>query len=422
MGFLDNLNRAFFSLTYNPEASKAYDEQNQKAAGAVDELKDQVKGYRKTREKIIGEGKASDYFKTNSIARITEWENWIEKNAGLAAGDYSRKSTEMKTQWDGILNINVIVSDMGRIPEFLDLFLKDKDMKIPTPQKDEIKKLKADAEKYFAKINKETPADILQKREEFAKRFDDIQKKIPENFEDINNSAEVANAALDLAIAIQEAQLDRYKQAIENKEAADETTFQWKRLFDRSFDYFAFGFTTAWPYVFGTVFAMIVANDAIGRTPIMRFFYFAFIFLNFTFNMLPGNFIPYVIMAYYILYRVPNAVNFSNIVESLKGKSAGPWLDYMKAPVLFGFLPVMEAEPDEPVFWMLRLFKYSPSDYDGLAKKKKNAYLESCAKLVGKKYSEVRTLDQVMCDLKSALLNSPKDPFAEAVTALKKEL
>ena len=97
MGFLESINRAFFNLTYNEKASQAYDEQSEKAAGAVEDVKKQIQGYRNQREKLVAADKATEYYATNSLARITEWENWLEKNGGLASGDYTQKSTEMKT-------------------------------------------------------------------------------------------------------------------------------------------------------------------------------------------------------------------------------------------------------------------------------------------------------------------------------------
>ena len=66
MGIGETINRALFNLTYDEKASQAYDEQSTKAAGAVEELKKQIQGYRTTREKIIGAGESTDYFSTNS--------------------------------------------------------------------------------------------------------------------------------------------------------------------------------------------------------------------------------------------------------------------------------------------------------------------------------------------------------------------
>ncbi len=275
MGFFESINRAFFNLTYNEQASKAYDEQNEKAAGAVEDIKKQIQGYRDTREKIIGANEASDYFSKNSLSRITEWENWVEKNSGLAAGDYSKKSTEMKTQWDSILNVNKLVKEMSRIGPFIDLYLKDKETKIPNAQKNELDTLKADAEKYYNNIIKQTPADIVAKRDEFNRRFEEIQKKIPENFEDLKESFEDTSAApTNLVQGTDQERFEAYRKQVEERELANENTFQFSRLFSRAITYAFKGFATIYPFFFGIVFAMIIANDAIGRPAPYRIFYF----------------------------------------------------------------------------------------------------------------------------------------------------
>ena len=204
MGFIESINRAFFNLTYNEKASQAYDEQNQKAAGAVEDIKKQIEGYRNARDKLLAANQATDYYASNSLARITEWENWLGKNGGLASGDYTQKSTEMKTQWESITNANKIVQEVERIPAFLDLFLKDKDTKVPNQQRKDILKLKQQAEDYLKGINKQTPADIIAKRDTFNADFMEIQKKIPENFEDLKEGFEAADTQLTLLQGIKE--------------------------------------------------------------------------------------------------------------------------------------------------------------------------------------------------------------------------
>lgn len=419
---MDSVNRAMFNLTYNEQASKAYDEQNEKAAGAVEDLKKQIQGYRSTRDKIVGAGAASDYFAKNSLSRITEWENWLEKNGGLAAGDYSKKETEMKTQWEGILNVNTIVKELQRIPAFLDLYVKDKDTSIPAAQKQEIKTLKESAETYFKKIINQTPADIVAKRDEFNRQFEEIQKKIPENFEDLKEPFTDASARAPVTLnqGIEETNFTTYKNQVEKKEQADENTFNLKRLWARSVEYFSLGFATFWPYVFGIVFAMIVANDAIGRPAQYRIFYFIFMFLLFQICLIPG--FPFLVFLYY-LYRSFRAVHWANVF-TLNPK--GPRLDYLKAPVLFAFLPIFEGRADEKVPWYLSVFKYDVNRYGGLAKKRQIAYEMQSASLVGKDLDAAavgltpQSFDEILCDLKSIVTGSSRGTLKDVVDALGK--
>jgi hypothetical protein len=418
MGLGETLNRALFNLTYNEKASQAYDEQNQKAAGAVEDIKKQIDGYRSTREKIIGAGESTDYFSSNSISRITEWENWLEKNGGLAAGDYSKKSTEMKTQWDGILNVNKVVKEMERVPKFIELFIKDKDVKLPAAQKKELETLQADAEKYYKNIVKQTPAEIVEKRDEYNRTFEAIQKKIPENFEDLKEPYEDAQQApVSLLQGIEEERFNQYQNQVEKRKVADESSFSLSRLFARTIQYFGLGISSFWPYFFGIVFAMIIANDAIGRPAPYRFFYALWMFILFQVSLVPG--FPFLVLVYY-LYRAIRAVNWGNLFGG-----EGPRFDFVKAPILFAFLPMVESKPGEEMSWYEYLYKFNIDSYDGLAQKKRLAYEMQSAELIGgevdpSKYGlSETTFNQLLCDLKSATLGVKKGTFQDVIDSLK---
>jgi hypothetical protein len=418
MGFFDAINRAFFNLTYNPEASKAYDEQSEKAAGAVEDIKKQIKSYRDARDSLLSSNKASDYFATNSLARITEWENWLEKNGSLASGDYTAKSTEMKAQWESVYNINPIVLQMQRIPGFIDLFLKDKDTKIPTAEKTELTKLKEAAQKFNDSITTKTPAEILAKRDDYNRQFGEIQKKIPENFEDLKEGFE-SEPQLTLLQGIDEQYFNDYKNRVEQKELADENTFKPTRVVSRTLDYFGQGMSVAWPWFFGVILAIIVANDMIGRAPLYRVFFFVWTILLSKFGFIP--FFPYLLFFYY-LYRSFTAINWGNVFTF---EPTGPRMDYMKAPVLFAFLPLIQGKKDQSVPWYMRLVYYDANDYGGLPDKKRVAYEMAAADAVGKILDASMlgldnvTFESMMCELKSAMLGIQKTNFQDVVQALK---
>ena len=418
MSLTDTLNRAIFSLTYNEQASQAYDEQSAQAAGAVEDIKKQIDGYRKTREQIIGAGESTEYFSTNSMARITDWENWLEKNSAASAGDYTKKSTEMKTQWEILMNVNPIVKEMERVGSFITLYIKDKEQKIPSEQKKELQKLQEDADKYYTNIVTQTPADIVAKRDELNRTFETIQKKIPENFENLNESNTSSQTPVTLLQGIQEENFNRYKSSVENKELAEAQTFSLKRLMSRIWEYAGKGFSMGWPYFFGTVFAMIVANDAIGRPVPYRLFYAFFMFLLCQVSLIPGF---TMIVFFYYLYRSFVAVNWGNVFSL---HPEGPRLDYMKAPVLFAFLPIFEGGPNEEVPWYISIFKYDVNRYGGLAKKKQMAYEINAGKLVGKTLDpssfglEDKKFNEILCELKSVLAGTSSG-FQQVMDGLK---
>jgi hypothetical protein len=414
MGFFESINRAFFNLTYNEQASKAYDEQNTKAATAVDDIKKQIQGYRDARDRLLAANEATSYFSTNSLASITEWENWLQKNGGLAAGDYTKKSTEMKTQWESIFNSNTIVQEMERIPEFLELFLKDKESVLPAAQKKEIEALKKDADTYLSKLNNKTPAELVAKRDEFNGTFTGIQKKIPENFTDLKEGFE-SDPQVTLLQGIDSSFFNDYKNRVLQKEQADEDTFKPSRILTRTGEYFGAAFSATWGYFIGIIFAIIVANDAIGRPAMYRFFYFVYTILLCQSFIIPGV-IPVVLFLYYLVRSV-SAINFEHFFSF---DPKGPRMNFLQAPVLFNVLPLFPASPSQKLPWWLTLVMYNPEMYGGLAEKKRLAFEMDAATVVGKKVElDAATLEQILCNLKSAVLGIEKDKFTAVLTSLK---
>jgi len=414
MGFVESINRAFFNMTYNESASKAYDEQNAKAATAVDDIKKQIQGYRDARDRLVAANEATNYFSTNSLARITEWENWLEKNGGLAAGDYSKKSTEMKTQWEGIFSSNTIVQELERIPEFLELFVKDKEGVLPAAQKQEVEALKKNADTYLSKLNNKTPAELIAKRDEYNSKFMEIQKKVPENFTDLKEGYQ-SETQLTLLQGIDSSFFNDYKNRVLQKEQAEEDTFKPSRILTRTGEYFSAAFSATWSYFIGSIFAIIVANDAIGRPAIYRFFYFVYTIVLCQFFIVPGV-IPFVLLMYYAIRSI-SAINFEHFFSF---EPKGPRMNFLQAPVLFNVLPLFPASPSQKLPWWLTLIMYNPEMYGGLAEKKRIAFELEAAEAVGKKLQlDAATLEQILCDLKSAVLGIEKDKFTAVLQSLK---
>jgi hypothetical protein len=303
---------------------------------------------------------------------------------------------------------------MQRVSPFIQLYLKDKEPSLPAAQRKELETLKTDAETYYKKIVKQTPAEIIAKRDEFNRRFEEIQKKIPENFEDLKESfQDSAQAPTTLLQGIEKNRFATYEAQVNQKEKADENTFKFSRLFARVQEYFSIGFSTLWPLFFGTVFAMIVANDAIGRPVYYRIFYFIFMLIMFNFSLIQGV-IPIAAFLYYV-YRILSSITSWSF-------TSGVTIDWVKAPVLFAFLPLIESQT---VPWYLRIFSYNVNSYNGLAQKKKLAYEERAALLVGKEFIP-KTLEekfsQIIQTAQTLLTNVPRGTLEEAVEGIKKQM
>lgn len=398
MGFFESINRAFFNLTYNEKAEKAYEEQTEKAVTAVSGIKEQIDKYRETRSKIIADGESTDYFSTNSINRITEWENWLEKNGGLPAGDYTTKSTEMKTQWESLMNVNKTVKKLSRVGPLMDLYLKDNEFSIPNEQKKEILALKKEAETYYNKIVNKTPADIVAKLEEFNRKFEAIQKKIPENFEDLSTSSK-KNTSVNIERDTEEQNYERYKSQVDNKDAAEDQNFNLKRLYFRTYDIFFGNVQYVLRYALTGILVVLIMNDAIARPFQYRIFYGVWMAIMCLFSFVP--LFDYMALFYYI-GRGFWSLNFK------EWSTKGIQVDYVSAPVLFALFPLFETTTmmdNIPIFW------YNPNRYNNLIDKKRQAYEDAAAKSIGKFVEEV---EDAVEGLKST------ETFSNAIDTLKK--
>jgi hypothetical protein len=142
-------------------------------------------------------------------------------------------------------------------------------------------------------------------------------------------------------------------------------------------------------------------------------------FLLFQVSIIPG--FPLLVLVYY-LYRAFTAINWSNVFSL---HPEGPRLDYLKAPVLFAFLPIFEGGPTEEVPWYISIFKYDVNRYGGLAKKKQMAYEMNAAKEVGKTIDmssmglDETTLKTVLTELKSVVSDEPRGTLKDVLQSLK---
>lgn len=268
----NTLNKTLFTLTYNEQADKAYNDQLKASEKSVQNIKNQLQQYRKQREDMIRKDTASDYYSVNSEQYLTTWDKWLQKNSNLAEGDYAAKQTEIKTIWESLTNVNQMAIEMGRVPKFIDFYMKDKQDNLTSEQKKSFDKLKEEANKYLTVMNKQAPADIISKRDELNTQFGTILKTIDDKFK----------SPTDPKSLLQGISNDFYTSFVEKvktKEKAEEKTFSIKRGLNTTWESTAYFLDLSFRIFFAFLFAIIVSNDMIGRPPMYRVFFFIFTFL-----------------------------------------------------------------------------------------------------------------------------------------------
>lgn len=348
MSVANTVNKTLFTLTYNEQADKAYNDQLKAAEKSVQAIKNKIEEFRKQREIMIRNNTASDYYAFNSDQYLTEWSNWIQKNANLSEGDYAAKQTEIKTKWEALTNINQMAIEMGRIPTFLDFYIKDKMDNLTSEQKKNIEKLRDTAKTYFEKMNKQSPADIISKRDEFNTQFSIILKSIDEKFKSPNDPKSLLQA-------INNEFYNNFVEKVKQREKANESQFSVKRGLNTAKEYTFFFVSWSLQLFFAFVFAIIITNDNIGRPSVYRTYFFIFTLI--LFFIYPYS---YVIGILYYIFRLMSGT----------------------APVLFSMLPIHPKEYEEgvkPNFFSFNFDVHKKEDY---AIKKELEYFTSLAEAV----------------------------------------
>lgn len=291
MGILDTLNRIFFNLTYNEKAEKAYSEQRKESETAIQNLQATINDYRKQRDTLITQGKLSDYVATFAGKLITMWEEWIQKNANLPEGDYVAKKTEVKTLWEIVLSLNTLALEIKRIPSFLDFFKIDKDLELSIDQKKSIDKLKEDATKFYESMNDKSGSEIIAKRDEFNTRFGEILKTL-------DPKVLTPEDPKSLLQGINDSFYNNYVGAVKKKEKVEQNTFSLRRGTNTVKEYTYYFIEVTLRLVFALIFAVVVANDVIGRPGVFRVYFFIF-----TFILISRYPFSYILVFFYYLYR-----------------------------------------------------------------------------------------------------------------------
>lgn len=350
----NTLNKTLFTLTYNEQADKAYNEQLKASEKSVEAIKQLIEQYRKERDLMIKKDTGSDYYLFKSDVYITEWSKWIQKNSNLSEGDYAAKKTEMKSNWDDLGNVNQMAIEMERIPNFIEYYIRDKQEKLSLDQRKAFEKLIASVKKYLETMNKQAPADIISKRDDFNTEFGKILKTI-------DDSIKSPNDPKSLLQGISNDFYNTFVEKVKVKEKAQEKEFSMKRGFNTAKENTLYFLSLSFQIFFAFILAVIVANDFIGRPPVYRVFFFIFTFI--VLSLIP--LIPTVLLGCYYLFRV------------FTGTS----------PVIFSVLPLIPTVLKEGEKGSFFSFTFNVFKKGNVAMDKELEYYTEAAKAVAKPMS-----------------------------------
>jgi hypothetical protein len=202
-------------------------------------------------------------------------------------------------------------------------------------------------------MNEQSPADIVAKRDEFNNRFGAILKKL-------DPSILLANDPKSLLQGINTEFYEKYVGQVKKREEVQQNTFSLKRGWNTTKEYTSYFVYQTLQLFFAFLFAVIVANDVIGRPPIFRAYFFIFTF--FVIFIYPY---AYIVAILYYLFRFFNGTS----------------------PLLFSVLPLYPKEfgPDDKRSFFTFFFDvHKKEDY---AITKEFNYYKSLAETIGSSLS-----------------------------------
>lgn len=368
MSLTKSIERGINSATYNPEAEKAMQEERKKAAEAKQKYREGLFKLRDKKAEMIQEKKASDFFIKKSDELANEGFTWLTANPDADSVQIVEQSNLTAERYQDISKANVVLLGLSVLPKFYKSVAADALLK---KQINEQKKANIDAfadsiDTWLKTSPNLTAEAVFSKQQEF-------QTKAKEVLEGTGASTPAVTSPASVETVQKEAQAKEAK--VKQEEEADRNTFKWSRLLSET------GRITL--KVVGSLFivmlilvsGMLTANDAIGRDPQYRIFYFIYGGLGFPF------------MLFYYLYR---------------------WFSGT-APHIYRLLPLYSQPADTS---LMRFFLF-PFTYveDKSAIDAKTKFMTEAANLVGKEYkppSEAlsNTLGSLVEGIQDLALNS----------------
>lgn len=383
MTLIQSIEKGIVSATYNPQAEAAIQAEKKKASEAKQKYRDALFAIRDKKAQMIQEKKASDFFIKQSDQLANDGFAWITANPDADSQQIADQATLTAEKLEDISKANLIVLGTSFAPQFYKSFAADAFLK---KQIDEKKKNTiisfADSIQAWLKGSANLTAEaIFSKQQEFQAKAKDILEGTGASTPTVS-SAEAAEALKKEAEA-KEAQ-------VKQEEEADKNTFKLSRLLSETGRIALTVVGSLFIVMLFLVAGMLTANDAIGRDPQYRIFYFIYGGIGFPF------------MLFYYLYR---------------------WFSGT-APHIYRLLPLYSQPADTSLMRFL-LFPFTYEE-DQRAIDAKTNFMKEAANLVGKQYTATKvlsnTIDAATAATKNlgSLVEGIKDLSLNAGTGVKR--
>lgn len=337
MSLVKSIERGINSATYNPEAEKALREQKRLANEKRSEYRNALYKIRDAKTDFIQKKMASPWYVKAMDKLLKDGFDWLNSNPDAEVDEIVDQATSTKDKWAEITRANDILIKLNALTKVVevnrDVLVKEK--KINDETKGKINEFLDAAQTLATKSLDLTPEQIFSKYADLEDRANSLKEVIDINLKNPNNAVK---------------QAEKTKEQLKKEEKAEKDSFSLKRLLTETTGIAVKVVGSLFIVMLILVSGMLTANDAIGREPMYRIFYFIY-----------GG-IGFPIMLIYYLYR---------------------WF-FGTAPHIYRLLPIYTTQADTS----LGRFLWFPFTYeeDDAAVQAKTKFMTSAAELVGKTY------------------------------------
>jgi hypothetical protein len=381
MSLTKSITRGINSATYNPEAEKAMQEERKKASEAKQKYRQALFTIRDKKAELIQEKKASDFFIKKSDDLANEGFAWLTANPDADSVQIADQASQTAERYQDIAKANLVLLGLSVLPNFYktvaaDAFLKKQ---IPEQKKQSLDAFADSIDAWLKTTPQLSTEAIFSKQQEF-------QTKAKEVLEGTGASTPAVTSASSVDAVKKEVQAKEEK--VKQEEEADRNTFKLSRLLSETGRIAMKVVGSLFIVMLFLVSGMLTANDAIGRDPQYRIFYFIYGGLGFPF------------MLCYYLYR---------------------WFSGT-APHIYRLLPLYSKPADTSLMRFL-LFPFTYVE-DKAAVDARTKFMTQAATLVGKEYKPPaealsNTLGSLVEGIQGLALNSAEAAKIGANSILK---
>ena len=368
MSLTKSITRGINSATYNPEAEKALQEERKKAAEAKQKYREGLFKLRDKKAELIQEKKASDFFIKKSDELANEGFAWLTANPDADSVQIMEQINLTAERYQDISKANVVVLALSVMPNFYKTVAREAFLKkqIDEQRKQRIEAFADSISAWLKNSPNLTAEAIFSKQQEFQTEAKDALEGTGASTPAVTSTASVQ--------AVQK-EVQAKEQKVKQEEEADRNTFKFSRLLSETGRITLKVVSSLFIVMLILVSGMLTANDAIGRDPQYRIFYFIYGGLGFPF------------MLFYYLYR---------------------WFSGT-APHIYRLLPLYSKPADTSLMRFL-LFPFTYIE-DQAAIDAKTKFMTQAANLVGKEYKPPaealsNTLGTIVEGIQSLGLNS----------------